>query len=117
MRRVLLLSLLVLAAIVPAAGAAPALTLSPPTAHFLRVDNSLWITTAWTPPSRPTEVTVVVQDGSHTLKTLHVKGWLIGTKTFTLRLPKTVSAAALTVQVRATSAAGSAQRSISVPLS
>lgn len=117
MRRALLVSLLVLAAAVPAAAAAPTFTLSPPTAHFLAVDSSLWIKTSWTPPTRATEVTVVVSQGSHTLRTLHVKRWLIGTKTFTLSLPKTLAAGgSLSVAVRATSSAGSAQKTISVPL-
>jgi hypothetical protein len=60
---------------------------------------------------------VVVQQGSQTLKTLRAKRWLIGTKTFTLSLPRSLSpATALTVQVRVSSSAGSAQKTVSVPL-
>ena len=117
MRRPLLLSLLVLAAAAPASAAAPTFTLTPPTAHYLAVDHSLWIKAAWTPPALSTDVTVVVQQGSQTLKTLRAKRWLIGTKTFTLSLPKSIpTGTALTVRVRATSSAGSAQKATSVPL-
>ena len=121
MRRALLLSLVVLVAAVPAAvsapAATPAFTLTPPTAHFLVVDHSLWVKTAWTPPTRATDVTVVVAQGSHTLKTLRATRWLVGTKTFTLALPKSLpQGATLTVQVRASSSAGTARRTISVPL-
>jgi hypothetical protein len=117
MRRALLLSLLVLAAAVPASAAGPTFALSAPTVHFLAVDNSLWVKTAWTPAQRPTDVTVVVQQGSHTLKTMRAKRWLIGTKTFTLTLPRSLSTdVALRVQVRARSSAGTARKTLSVPL-
>lgn len=117
MRRALLLSLLVLAAAVPANAATPTFTLTAPTARFLAVDHSLWIKTSWTPSAKATNVSVVVQDGSHTLKTLRARGWLIGTKTFTLALPKTLPAGtSLRVQVRASSSAGTAQKTISVSL-
>ena len=117
MRRALLLSLLVFAVAAPASAAGPTFTLTAPTVHYLAVDHSLWVKTAWTPPTLATNVTVVVQQGSHTLKTLRATRWLIGTKTFTLSLPKSIPAGtALTVQVRATSSAGSAQKTISVPL-
>jgi hypothetical protein len=117
MRRVLLLGLLVLAAAAPASAAGPTFTLTEPTVHFLAVDNSLWVKTAWTPPTRPTDLMVVVRQGSHTIKTLRAKRWLIGTKTFTLSLPRSISAGpSLTVQVRASSSAGKAERTISVPL-
>jgi hypothetical protein len=118
MRRALLLSLLVLAAAAPASAAGPVFTLTPPTAHFLAVDSSLWVKTAWTPSARPTDVTVVVQQGTQTLKTLRAKRWLIGTKTFTLTLPRSLRAGTtLRVSVRASSSAGHAQSTISVPLS
>jgi hypothetical protein len=117
MRRALLLSLLVLAAAVPASAAGPTFALSAPTVHFLAVDNSLWVKTAWTPAQRPTDVTVVVQQGSHTLKTMRAKRWLIGTKTFTLTLPRSLSTdVALRVQVRVRSSAGTARKTLSVPL-
>jgi hypothetical protein len=107
----------VLAAAVPASAAAPAFTLTAPTAHFLKVDNSLWVKTAWTPSAKPTDVTVVVQQGSRTLRTLRAKRWLIGTKTFMLTLPRSLPAGTtLRVLVRAASAAGNAQSTISVPL-
>jgi hypothetical protein len=117
MRRPLLLSLLVLAAAAPASAAAPTFTLTPPSAHYLAVDHTLWIKAAWTPPALSTDVTVVVQQGSQTLRTLRAKRWLIGTKTFTLSLPKSLSTAtALSVQVRASSSAGSAQKTVGVSL-
>jgi hypothetical protein len=117
MRRALLLSLLVLAPAASASAAGPAFTLSAPTAHFLKVDNSLWVKTAWTPSTKPTDVTVVVQQGAHALRTLRAKRWLIGTKTFMLTLPKSLPAGTtLRVLVRASSAAGNAQSTISVPL-
>jgi hypothetical protein len=117
MRRALLLSLFVLAAAAPASAAGPTFALSAPTVHFLAVDNSLWVKTAWTPAQRPTDVTVVVQQGSHTLKTMRAKRWLIGTKTFTLTLPRSLSTdVALRVQVRARSSAGTARKTLSVPL-
>ncbi len=117
MRRALLLSLLVLAVAAPASAAGPAFTLTGPSVRYLAVDHSLWVKTAWTPPALATNVTVVVQQGSHTIKTLRATRWLIGTKTFTLTLPKTLTAgSALSVQVRATSSAGSAQKTISIPL-
>jgi hypothetical protein len=118
MRRALLLSLLVFAIAAPASAAGPTFALTAPTVHFLAVDNSLWVKTAWTPAERPTDVTVVVQQGSHTLKTLRAKRWLIGTKTFTLTLPRSLATGtALSVRVRASSSAGNAQKTISVPLS
>jgi hypothetical protein len=117
MRRALLLSLLVLAAAAPASAAAPSFSLTPPSAHYLAVDHSLWIKAAWTPPTLATDVTVVVQQGTHTLRTLRAKRWLIGTKTFTLSLPKSLTpGTALFVQVRASSSAGSAQKTVSVSL-
>jgi hypothetical protein len=117
MRRALLLSLLVLAAAAPASAAAPAFTLMPPTAHYLAVDHSLWIKAAWTPPTLSTDVTVVVQQGTHTLRTLRAKRWLIGTKTFVLSLPRSLTpGVALSVQVRASSKAGRAQQTVSVSL-
>ena len=70
MRRALILTLLTLAAAAPASAAGPALTLGPTNASFLAVDRSLWVQVSWTPPSRSTDVTVVVQQGSSTLKTL-----------------------------------------------
>ena len=36
--------------------------------HYLAVDHSLWVKTAWTPPTLATNVTVVVQQGSQTLQ-------------------------------------------------
>jgi hypothetical protein len=118
MRRAFLLSLLVFAVAAPASAAGQTFTLTAPTVHYLAVDHSLWVKTAWTPPTLATNVTVVVQQGSHTLRTLRAKRWLIGTKTFTLSVPKSIpTGTALTVQVRATSSAGSAQRTTSVPLS
>ena len=118
MRRALILTLLTLAAAAPASAAGPALTLGPTNASFLAVDRSLWVQVSWTPPSRSTDVTVVVQQGSSTLKTLQSKHWMIGKKTFTLSLPRTVpDGAVLTLKVRAKSSAGSASRTVSVPLS
>jgi hypothetical protein len=117
MRRALLLSLLVFAVAAPASAAGPTFTLTAPAVHYLAVDHSLWVKTAWTPPVLATDVTVVVQQGSKTLKTLRATRWLIGTKTFTLSLPRSLPAGtALTVQVRASSSAGSAQKTIRVPL-
>jgi hypothetical protein len=117
MRRALLLSLLVFAAAAPASAAGPAFTLTAPSVHYLAVDRSLWVKTAWTPPALATNVTVVVQQGSHTLKTLRATRWLIGAKTFTLTLPRSIPAGTdLSVQVRASSSAGSAQKTISIPL-
>jgi hypothetical protein len=117
MRRALLLSLLVFAVAAPASAAGQTFTLRAPTVHYLAVDHSLWVKTTWTPPALATNVTVVVRQGSHTLKTLRATRWLIGTKTFTLSLPKSIpTGTALTVQVRATSSAGSAQKATSVPL-
>jgi hypothetical protein len=117
MRRALLLSLLVFAVAAPASAAGPAFSMTAPSVHFLAVDRSLWVKTAWTPPALATDVTVVVQQGSHTLRTLRATRWLIGTKTFTLSLPRTIpSGTALSVQVRASSSAGSAEKTISVSL-
>lgn len=117
MRRALVLSLLLLAAAVPAQAAAPTLALTSPSVHYLAVDRSLWVKTAWTPSTLATNVTVVVQQGSHTLRTLRVSRWLIGTKTFTLALPKTLPATGdLRVQVHATSSAGSDQQTVTVAL-
>jgi hypothetical protein len=118
MRRPLLLGLLVIAAAAaPASAAPPAFTLSAPTVHFLAVDHSLWVKTAWTPATRPTDVTVVVSQGSSTLRTLRATRWLIGTKTFNLVLPRSLpDGTALRVRVRASSSAGTAQRTIRVPL-
>jgi hypothetical protein len=118
MRRALLLSLLVFAVAAPASAAAPTFALKAPTVHYLAVDRSLWVKAAWTPPELATSVTVVVRQGTHTLKTLRATRWLIGTKTFTLSLPKSIAAGTeLHVQIRASSSAGSGQRTISVPLS
>jgi hypothetical protein len=78
MRRALLLSLLVFAVAAPASAAGPAFSLTSPSVHYLAVDHSLWVKTTWTPPALATDVTVVVQQGSHTLKTLRAKRWLIG---------------------------------------
>ena len=111
MRRALLLSLLVFAIAAPASAAGPTFALTSPTVHYLAVDNSLWVKTTWTPPTLPTDVTVVVQQGTHTVKTLKATHWLIGTKTFTLSVPKAMLAGGpLSVQVRASSSAGSDQQ-------
>jgi hypothetical protein len=117
MRRALLLSLLVFAIAAPASAAGPTFALTSPTVHYLAIDNSLWVKATWTPPTLPTDVTVVVQQGSRTVKTLKATHWLIGTKTFTLSVPKAILAGGpLSVQVRATSSAGSDRKTISVPL-
>jgi hypothetical protein len=117
MRRALIVSLLLLVVAAPASAAGQTFTLTAPTVHYLAVDHSLWVKATWTPPALATNVTVVVQQGSHTLKTLRAKRWLIGTKTFTLSLPRSLpTGTELTVQVRATSSAGSGQKTTSVPL-
>jgi hypothetical protein len=117
MRRVLLLSLLVLAAVAPAASAGPAFKLGTTTASFLAVDRSLWVQVDWSPSAKATDVTVVVAQGSHTLKTLRATHWLVGKKTFTLAVPRSVpNGATLTVQVGARSSSGSDSRTVSVPL-
>jgi hypothetical protein len=117
MRRALLLSLLVFAVAAPASAAGPTFTLSAPTVHYLAVDHSLWVKTTWTPPSLATDVTVVVQQGSHTIKTLRATRWLIGTKTFTLSLPRSLpTGTGVRVLVRATSSAGSDAKTTSIPL-
>jgi hypothetical protein len=118
MRRALILTLLVLAVAAQASAAGPALKLGPTNASFLAVDRSLWVQVSWTPPGRATDVTIVVQQGSTTLKTLQAKHWLVGKKTFTLAIPRTVAnGSSLTVKVRARSGAGSDSRTVSVPLS
>jgi hypothetical protein len=117
MRRAVLLSLLGFAVAAPASAAGQTFTLTAPSVHYLAVDHSLWVKATWTPPALATNVTVVVQQGSHTLKTLRAKRWLIGTKTFTLSLPRSLTpGTALFVQVRASSSAGTAQRTVSVTL-
>jgi hypothetical protein len=120
MRRALLLAPLALAAIVPAATAAtaaPKLELSKTTATFLAVDRSLWVHVEWTPPAKATDLTVVVKNGSQTLKTLQVRHWLVGAKTFELPLPRSLpNGSTLRLSVHASSAAGSADGTLSVPL-
>ena len=117
MRRAFLLSLLVFAVAAPASAAGQTFTLTAPSVHYLAVDHSLWVKATWTPPALATNVTVVVQQGSHTLKTLRAKRWLIGTKTFTLSLPRSLATgSSLSVRVRASSSAGNDQKTVSVPL-
>ena len=61
--------------------------------------------------------TVVVQQGTTTLKTLRATRWLIGSKMFNLTLPKTLTTGGqLRVRVRATSSAGSDQKTIDLTL-
>lgn len=120
MRRALLLAPLALAAIVPAATAAtasPRLELSKTNATYLAVDRSLWVHVEWTPPAKATDLTIVVQNGSTTLKTLQAKHWLVGAKTFDLSLPRSVAdGSTLRVSVSASSGAGRANTVLSVPL-
>jgi hypothetical protein len=117
MRRALLLSLLVFAVAAPASAAGPTFALTSPSVHFLAVDHTLWVKTTWSPPTLATDVTVVVQQGSHTLRTLRARRWLIGTKTFTLSLPRSLpTGSSLSVRVRASSSAGSDRKTVSVPL-
>jgi hypothetical protein len=120
MRRALLLAPLALAAIAPAAtavAAAPTLELSKTNATFLAVDHSLWVHVEWTPPAKATDLTVVVKNGSQTLKTLQARHWLVGAKTFDLTLPRSVpDGSTLRVTVHASSVAGSADSAVSVPL-
>jgi hypothetical protein len=117
MRRALVLALLVLAAIVPVAGAGRALSLQPTKATFLAVDRSLWVRVSWTPPTRSTNVTVVVEQGSRTVRTFQAKHWLVGTKTFELVLPRSIpDGTTLHLKVHASSSAGSDQRSLDVSL-
>jgi hypothetical protein len=117
MRRALILTLLALAAAAPASAAGPVFKLGPTSASFLAVDHTLWVQVNWTPPARSTDVTVVVEHGSSTLKTLQTKHWMIGKKTFTLSLPRSLpDGATLTLKVRASSSAGSDSRTLSVPL-
>lgn len=118
MRRALILTLLALAAAAPASAAGPTLKLGPTNATYLAIDRSLWVRVAWTPPGRATDVTVVVQQGSSTLRTLQAKHWLVGKKTFMLAIPRSVAdGSSLTVKVRARSGAASASRTVSVPVS
>jgi hypothetical protein len=116
MRRALVLSLLLLAVAGPASAAGPAFKLGSTTASFLAVDRSLWVQVRWTPPARATDVTVVVQQGAQTLKTFKATHWLVGKKTFTLSLPRSVpDGASLTVKVRGHSSAGTDTRTLSIP--
>jgi ABC-type sugar transport system substrate-binding protein len=118
MRRALVLALLVLTALVPAASAGPSLALQPTKATFLAVDRSLWVRVAWTPPTRSTNVTVVVLQGTRTVKTFQAKHWLVGTKTFELALPRSIpNGSTLHLKVRASSSAGSDQSALDVVLS
>ena len=113
----LVLALLVLTSLAPVASAGPALQLQPTKATFLEVDHSLWVRVAWTPATASTNVTVVVRQGSRTLKTFQAKHWVIGAKTFELALPRSVAdGSTLQLKVRATSSAGSDSRSLDVAL-
>jgi hypothetical protein len=117
MRRALVLALLVLASIAPAASAGSALHLQATKATFLEVDHSLWVRVAWTPPAAATNVTVVVQQGSHTVKTFQAKNWIVGAKTFELVLPRSIAVGSkLHLKVHAQSSAGSASSSLDVAL-
>jgi hypothetical protein len=117
MRRALVLALLALAAIAPAASAGPSFTLTSTHASFLAVDRSLWVQVHWTPSTASTDVTVVVKQGSHTLKTLEARNWLVGAKTFTFAVPRSVAdGGVLSVRVKATSSAGNAATSLTVPV-
>jgi hypothetical protein len=117
MRRALVLALLVLTALVPAASAGSSLSLQPTKATFLAVDRSLWVRVAWTPPARSTDVTVVVQQGTRTVKTFQAKHWLVGAKTFELVLPRSIpDGTTLHLKVRASSSAGSAESALAVSL-
>jgi hypothetical protein len=117
MRRALILALLVLAVLVPVASAGPSLSLQPTKATYLAIDRSLWVRVAWTPQTRSTDVTVVVQLGSKTLRTFQARNWLVGTKTFDLALPRSVpDGSTLHLKVRASSSAGSDQSSLDIAL-
>jgi hypothetical protein len=117
MRRALVLALLVLTSLAPAASAGSALKLQSTKATFLAVDHSLWVHVSWTPPAASTNVTVVVQQGHHTLRTFQARHWLVGAKTFQLALPRSVpNGSTLHLKVHAQSSAGSDSSSFDVAL-
>ena len=121
MRR-LMLTLLALAAIAAAVTAAPAGATAPLTVTKVRADwigstHNIFVTTTWTPKSLATKVTVKISVNGERLRTLQVKRWVIGHKLFKLTVPESVAAGSKArIEVRASSKAGSAQRTILLDL-
>ena len=107
---------------VPAIAAAPAAAATPLTVTKVRADwigstHKIFVDTTWTPKRFETKVTVKISVNGESLRTLQVKRWVIGHKLFTLTVPESVAAGSKArIEVRASSKAGSAHRTISLDL-
>lgn len=121
MRR-LKLTLLAATAITVGVTATPAAAVAPLTVTKVRADwigssRKIFVDTTWTPKSLETKVTVKISVNGESLRTLQVKRWVIGHKLFKLTVPETVAAGSTArIEVRASSEAGSAHRTISLDL-
>lgn len=116
------LTLLAATAIAVAVTATPAAAVAPLTVTKVRADwigssHKIFVDTTWTPKSLETKVTVKISVNGESLRTLQVKRWVIGHKLFKLTVPETVAAGSTArIEVRASSEAGSAHRTISLDL-
>jgi hypothetical protein len=106
-----------LSAVPAAASAATPLTVTKVRADWIGSSHRIFVDTSWTPKRLETKVTVKISVNGESLRTLQVKHWVIGRKLFKLTVPETVAAGSTArIEVRASSKAGSAHRTISLDL-
>ncbi len=106
-----------LGALASAASAAVPLTVTKVRADWIGSTHKIFVDTTWTPKRFETKVTVKISVNGESLRTLQVKRWVIGHKLFKLTVPETVAAGSTArIEVRASSQAGSARRTVSLDL-
>ena len=102
--RIALLALTFVLAAPAVAPAAETLTAAP---EWFPQSRSLYVRTAWAPKGEATTVTLVLRAGGNRIKTIRATGWLIGRKTFSVRLPASLATGSkVSLTVRTASDAG-----------
>jgi hypothetical protein len=101
------IALVVLTCALAAPAAAPAAVTLTAAPEWFPHSRSLFVSTAWTPKNERTTVTLVLRAGGQRIKTIRATGWLIGRKTFSVRLPLTLATGAkVALTVRTASDSG-----------
>ena len=123
MRRMLVTSLALVAAVVTlaalpqAAGSKTPLTLTKLRANWIGSSRSIFVDTTWTPKRFETKVTVKITVNGDPLRTLKVKHWVIGHKLFKLTVPASIAAGSKArIEARVQSEAGDDRRAVTLDL-
>ena len=85
------IALAVVTCVLAAPATAPAAMSVTAAPEWFPQSRTLFVSTAWTPRNERTTVTLVVRAGGERIKTIRATGWVIGRKTFSLRLPASLA--------------------------